>query len=58
MEDLLIRMVLAKKTGRSKSFYIREAIVEHLEQLEDTYLALLSLEKPTKRWTLNELWQL
>jgi RHH-type transcriptional regulator, rel operon repressor / antitoxin RelB len=30
---------LARKTGRSKSFYAREAILEHLEDLEDTYLA-------------------
>jgi RHH-type rel operon transcriptional repressor/antitoxin RelB len=30
---------LARKTGRSKSFYAREAILEHLEELEDTYLA-------------------
>ena len=30
---------LAQKTGRSKSFYAREAIVEHIEDLEDTYLA-------------------
>ncbi len=30
---------LAKKTGRSKSFYIREAILAQLEQLEDIYLA-------------------
>jgi RHH-type rel operon transcriptional repressor/antitoxin RelB len=46
---------LAEKTGRSKTFYAREAIIEHLEQLEDTYLALLRLEKPAKRWTLAEL---
>lgn len=30
---------LAARTGRSKSFYAREAILEHLEDLEDTYLA-------------------
>jgi len=30
---------LAKATGRSKSFYIREAILEYLEDLEDIYLA-------------------
>ena len=29
---------LAKRTGRSKSFYAREAILEHLEDLEDLYL--------------------
>jgi RHH-type transcriptional regulator, rel operon repressor / antitoxin RelB len=30
---------LADKTGRSKTFYVREAIVEHLTDLEDYYLA-------------------
>ena len=30
---------LAKRTGRSKTFYAREAILEHLENLEDLYLA-------------------
>jgi len=30
---------LAKRTGRSKSYYAREAIVKHLEDLEDLYLA-------------------
>ena len=30
---------LAKATGRTKSFYVREAILEHLEDLEDLYLA-------------------
>ncbi|EFG2885881.1 TraY domain-containing protein [Escherichia coli] len=30
---------LARKTGRSKSFYAREAILEHLDDLEDMYLA-------------------
>jgi RHH-type rel operon transcriptional repressor/antitoxin RelB len=30
---------LAKRTGRSKTFYAREAILRHLEDLEDYYLA-------------------
>jgi len=30
---------LAKATGRSKTFYAREAILEHLDDLEDVYLA-------------------
>ena len=30
---------LAKATGRTKSFYVREAILEHLEDMEDAYLA-------------------
>jgi len=30
---------LARRTGRTKSFYAREAILTHLEDLEDSYLA-------------------
>ncbi len=30
---------LARRTGRSKTFYAREAILEHLDHLEDLYLA-------------------
>ena len=36
---------LAKATGRTKSFYVREAIVEHLGDLEDLYLAEKRLMK-------------
>jgi RHH-type rel operon transcriptional repressor/antitoxin RelB len=46
---------LAKKTGRSKSFYAREAILEHLEDLEDTYLARKALEEGGPRISLEEL---
>jgi len=35
---------LATRTGRTKSFYIKEAITEHLEDLEDLYLAERELE--------------
>ena len=30
---------LASATGRTKTFYVREAICEHLGELEDLYLA-------------------
>lgn len=30
---------LARSTGRTKSFYVREALLEHLADLEDVYLA-------------------
>lgn len=30
---------LARQTGRTKTFYVREAILEHLEELEDLYAA-------------------
>jgi RHH-type rel operon transcriptional repressor/antitoxin RelB len=35
---------LAKRTGRSKSFYARQALLEHLDDLEDIYLAEKRLE--------------
>lgn len=31
--------MLAQATGRTKTYYAREAIVEHLDDLEDVYLA-------------------
>ena len=34
---------LAKITGRTKTFYAREAILEYLDDLEDVYLAEKSL---------------
>jgi len=30
---------LAKRTGRTKTYYAREAILQHLDELEDIYLA-------------------
>lgn len=30
---------LARRTGRTKTYYAREAILEHLADLEDLYLA-------------------
>jgi RHH-type rel operon transcriptional repressor/antitoxin RelB len=30
---------LAKVTGRTKSFYARQAILQHLDELEDRYVA-------------------
>ncbi|WP_372609392.1 DUF6290 family protein [Halomonas sp.] len=36
---------LAKATGRTKTYYAREAILEHLDDLEDIYLAEKTLEQ-------------
>lgn len=47
--------LLATKTGRTKTYYIREAVINHLEKLEDIYLSLDRLEKPANRWSLDEL---
>ena len=35
---------LAKRTGRTKTYYAREAILQHLEELEDIYIAERRLE--------------
>jgi RHH-type transcriptional regulator, rel operon repressor / antitoxin RelB len=35
---------LARSTGRTKSYYAREAILEHLDDMEDLYLAERELE--------------
>jgi RHH-type transcriptional regulator, rel operon repressor / antitoxin RelB len=37
LEDRLADM--AKKTGRTKTFYAKEAILNYLEDLEDAYIA-------------------
>ncbi len=55
IEERLTR--LAAQTGRTKSYYAREAIAAHLEDLEDRYLAMHRLEHPTRRWTMEEMEQ-
>ena len=40
---------LAKATGRTKTYYAREAILAYLEDLEDTYLAEKRLEESSCR---------
>ncbi len=56
---------LAKKTGRTKSYYVRQAILEYLEDLEDFYLAeerlrtfgeakAIPLEEIMKRYGLED----
>jgi RHH-type transcriptional regulator, rel operon repressor / antitoxin RelB len=36
---------LARRTGRTKTYYVREAILEHLEDIEDLYLAERALQR-------------
>ncbi len=46
---------LAKKTGRTKTFYAREAILRHIEDLEDYHLARRRLARRAPRVPLESL---
>ena len=59
-ENLSKRLTkLAKRTGRTKTFYMIEAIREHLDELEDLYLAeqrLIALHEGRSRtYSLEEV---
>lgn len=51
--------LLAQRTGRTATYYIREAIEQHLEDLEDVYLAERALERlsrgETRTYSLEEV---
>lgn len=55
-EDIENRLTnLAAKTGRTKTFYAKEAILKHLDEIEAKYLAIDYLENAGKRsQTLGE----
>ena len=53
LEDRLSNLSL--KTGRTKSFYIRQALEEHLEELEDAYIAEERFKTLGDTIPLNEL---
>ncbi len=45
-EELEQRLdALAKATGRSKTYYVREALIQKLEDMEDIYMAEAVLER-------------
>ncbi len=50
---------LSKKTGRTKTYYARAAIIEYLDDLEDVYLAEAVLERiqrgEERTYTLDEV---
>ena len=66
--DLEARLdALAKRTGRTKTFYVRQAVIEHLDDIEDAYLAdermadlqsgqseLISFEEMARRYGLED----
>lgn len=46
---------LSKRTGRTKTYYIREAIISYLEDMEDYYLADERATNPTRIWSFEEV---
>jgi RHH-type transcriptional regulator, rel operon repressor / antitoxin RelB len=48
---------LAKLTGRTKTYYIRQAVQEKLDDLEDRYIAEHRLEHPAERLSLETVRQ-
>jgi RHH-type rel operon transcriptional repressor/antitoxin RelB len=46
---------LAKKTGRTKSYYAREAILRHIEDIEDQHLAVSRPRRGGRRKSLTSL---
>ncbi len=47
--------LLAKRTGRTTAFYAQEAILEHLADLEDVYLASERLAQPARTYSADEV---
>jgi RHH-type transcriptional regulator, rel operon repressor / antitoxin RelB len=55
-KDIEARLTdLATKTGRTKTYYAREAILEYIDDLEDIYLVLDRIKKPGRRMTMEEV---
>ena len=50
---------LAARTGRTATYYIREAIEEHLDELEDLYLAEQAMARrqrgESRTYSLDEM---
>lgn len=46
---------LADRTGRTKTFYARQAILEHLDDLEDIFLAMQRLNRPAKTYSAEDV---
>lgn len=46
---------LAAKTGHTKTYYVREAILEHLDELEEKYLTIERVEKIGNNLAFNVL---
>jgi RHH-type transcriptional regulator, rel operon repressor / antitoxin RelB len=45
---------VAARTGRSADEHVRDAILDHIEDIEDAEIARERLANPARRWTLEE----
>ncbi len=45
---------LSQKTGRAKNFYIREALEDHIEDLEDFFLGVEALRSSEEVYSFEE----
>lgn len=59
IDDTLISRLerLVKRTGHTKSFYVKEALKEHLEDLEDIYIAKQRLDDICDGKTKTVSWE-
>ena len=48
-------MRLAKKTGKTKIYCVREAILEHIDEMEQVSLALERLKNPGRIYSAQEV---
>ncbi len=46
---------LARRTGRTKEFHAKKAILDHLDDVEDAEIALRRLRKPARRELLEDV---
>jgi RHH-type transcriptional regulator, rel operon repressor / antitoxin RelB len=61
-EDIEKRLdALAKASGRSKTYYVREALIARLEDMEDIYMAEAVMERiasgEEKTMSAEEFWR-
>lgn len=55
LEDRLKQ--LAERTGRTKTYYVQQLLEDHLDEMEDRYLAEQRLETPAPRLSSDEMRQ-
>lgn len=57
LEDEMVERLnaLAERTGRTKTFYVKEAVRAYIENLEDAFMAIERLRKPAKTLSMEEM---